>query len=149
MVNTNPTKQQTQPPAPLAIDPDKVCHLVILAREYAVKEAEVDPDSGSNGIDDRMIGVLEDDEDDSTAEEIRALISTLAEDEQVDVVTLLWLGRGDGTLEDWADLRAEARVQTSSRTAEYLLGQPLLADHLEEGLSAFGHSCLEFEQGRL
>jgi Protein of unknown function (DUF3775) len=31
----------------------------------------------------------------------------------------------------------------------YLLGTPLLADFLEEGLTQFGLSCEEFEFGRL
>jgi hypothetical protein len=34
-------------------------------------------------------------------------------------------------------------------TADYLLGTPLLADFLEEGLSQFGLSCAEFELGRM
>jgi hypothetical protein len=28
--------------------------------------------------------------------------------EQIDLVTLTWLGRGDGTIEEWDQLRAEA-----------------------------------------
>ena len=35
-------------------------------------------------------------------------IEAISEDEQVDLVTLAWLGRGDGSLEEWAELRAEA-----------------------------------------
>ena len=34
-------------------------------------------------------------------------------------------------------------------TADYLLGTPLRADFLEEGLSQFGRSCEEFEVGRV
>ena len=32
---------------------------------------------------------------------------------------------------------------------EDLLGMPLMGDFLEEGLSMLGHSCEEFEMGRL
>ena len=70
-----------------------------------------------------------------------AFINALSEEEQADLVALLWLGRGDGTMEDWDDLRDEAQRQHNSRTAAYLLGEPLLSDHLEEGLSQFGFSC--------
>ena len=80
---------------------------------------------------------------------LRAFIDALSEEEQTDLVALMWLGRGDGTLEDWIDLRGEAERQHNERTAAYLLGEPLLADHLEEGLSQFGFSCAEFEIGRL
>ncbi|HTP92176.1 MAG TPA: DUF3775 domain-containing protein, partial [Xanthobacteraceae bacterium] len=52
-------------------------------------------------------------------------------------------GRGDGTIEDWDELRAEAARAHNKRTASYLLGMPLLPDYLEEGLSQFGLSCSE------
>jgi len=67
----------------------------------------------------------------------------MTEDEQVDLVTLAWLGRGDGSLEDWNELRDEAARAHNRRTASYLLGMPLLADYLDEALAQFGHSCDE------
>jgi hypothetical protein len=60
-----------------------------------------------------------------------------SEDEQVDLVTLTWLGRGDGTLADWDELRAEAARVRNKRTASYLRGESLLPDYLEEALAAF------------
>ncbi len=84
--------------------------------------------------------------DDSNRRELTAIIRGLNEDEQVDLVALAWLGRGDGGLEDWTDIRAEAATAHNRRTAEYLLGMPLLADHLEEALTQFGHSTEEFEE---
>ena len=74
------------------------------------------------------------------------MIRALNEDEQVDLVALTWLGRGDGGLDDWEDLRAEAARAHNRRTAEYLSGIPLLSDYLEEALAQFGHSSEEFEQ---
>jgi len=73
----------------------------------------------------------------------------LNEDEQIDLVALAWLGRGDGTIDDWAELRAEAARAHNKRTAAYLLGMPLLADHLDEALSQFDRSCDDFEMGHL
>ena len=52
-------------------------------------------------------------------------------------MTLAWLGRGDGGVDEWDDLRAEA-ARAHRRTASYLLGMPLLSDYLEEGLSQLG-----------
>lgn len=37
----------------------------------------------------------------------------------------------------------------NQKTANYLLGIPLLGDFLEEGLSMSGRSCEEFELNRL
>jgi Protein of unknown function (DUF3775) len=59
-------------------------------------------------------------------------------------VALTWLGRGDGTIDEWQELRAEAARVHNRRTAAYLLGNPMLADHLKEGLAQFGCSCDEW-----
>jgi len=50
------------------------------------------------------------------------------------------LGRGDGTIEEWKDLRREAAEVRNGRTASYLLGEPMLGDLLAEGLDEFGLS---------
>jgi hypothetical protein len=91
----------------------------------------------------------EDHREDPVADEIRGFIGALNEDEQMDLVALAWLGRGDGTIDDWDELRAEAARAHNKRTAAYLLGMPLLADHLDEALSQFDRSCDEFEMGHL
>ena len=122
----------------LSISPEKVSFFIAKAREFDVKDGVSDPDSGSNAADDEMIDVLEDHADDPTLEELTTLINALNEDEQIDLVALMWLGRGDGTLGEWDDLREEAARLHNKRTAAYLLGKPMLGDHLEEGLSVFG-----------
>ena len=129
----------------LSISPEKVCFFILKAREFDVKDAVSDPDSGSNASDDAMIDVLEDHADDPTQQELRSFIDALTEDEQVDLVALTWLGRGDGTIDEWDDLRAEAARLHNNRTAAYLMGKPMLGDHLEEGLSQFGLSCEDFQ----
>jgi Protein of unknown function (DUF3775) len=121
----------------LAISAEKVGFLIEKAREFDVKEGATDPDSGSNGADDNMIDVLEDG-DDPVVNEITSFIDAMTEDEQVDLVALMRLGRGDGSIEEWDDLRREAADGRNRRTAAYLLGEPLISDYLAEGLDAFG-----------
>ena len=75
--------------------------------------------------------------------ELTAVINPVSVDEQIDLVTLTWIGRGDDGIEDWGDLRAEATRAHNRRTAAYLLGIPLLADYLDEAISLFGISCAE------
>lgn len=136
----------------LSISAEKVCFIIVKAREFDAKDSLTEPDAGSNSSDDNMISVLEDHGDDPVQEELTAFISGLAEDEQVDLVALAWLGRDDNTIEDWESLREEAQRAHSSRktqTAEYLLGMPLLSDYLEEGLAQFGQSCADIEAERL
>ncbi|MEX0752193.1 MAG: DUF3775 domain-containing protein [Xanthobacteraceae bacterium] len=133
----------------LSISPEKVCFIVVKAREFDAKDIVTDVDEGSNPSDDAMISVLEDHLDDPVVQELRGFIGALTEDEQIDLVTLAWLGRGDGAIADWDELRAEASRAHNKRTASYLLGMPLLPDHLEEALSQMGLSCEEFEMGHL
>jgi len=135
----------------LAISAEKVCFVIIKAREFDVKDVVTEPENGSNPADDRMIAVLEDHPDDPVAEELVSFISSLSEDEQIDLVALAWLGRDDNTLEDWPELRAEAARAHGSgptHTADYLLGMPLLGDQLEEALALLGMSCEDFEIDR-
>ncbi len=133
----------------LSISPEKVCYILVKARQFDAKDAVTDTDPASNPTDDAMIDVLEDRSDDATYDEVKSFVDALTEDEQVDLVALAWLGRDDATLADWADLRHEALRVHNDRTAGYLLGMPQLSDYLEEGLSQFGRSCEEFEVGRL
>ncbi|MCC7272279.1 MAG: DUF3775 domain-containing protein [Alphaproteobacteria bacterium] len=133
----------------LTISPEKVCFIVMKARQFDVKDIVTDPDPGSNASDDGMREVLEDHPDDPVRAELVSVIHDLNEDEQIDLVALAWLGRGDGDRNGWSELRAEAARAHNARTATYLLGMPLLADHLEEALSQFGKSCEEFEMGHL
>lgn len=129
------------PVPPLSIAWDKICFLIAKARQFDVKDVVTDLDSSSNASDDAMISVLEDHRDDPTVQELNSFINGLSEDEQVDLVALARLGRGDGDLADWQEIRMEAERGHNKRTAAYLLGMPLLADHLEEALAQFGHSC--------
>jgi uncharacterized protein DUF3775 len=133
----------------LTISTEKVCFIIVKAREFDVKDVVTEPDPGSNASDDREVAVLEDHADDPVQQELTAFINALSEDEQIDLVALTWLGRDDYEASDWATVRADAAREHNRRTARYLLGMPLLADFLEEGLSMLGRSCGEFEAGHL
>jgi len=133
----------------LSISPEKVCFIIVKAREFDVKDEVSEPDPGSNPSDDNEVAVLEDHADDPVFEELTSFIDGLSEDEQIDLVTLAWLGRDDYTAADWASVREEAAAAHNKRTATYLLGMPQLGDFLEEGLALLGYSIEEFEEGRL
>ena len=125
----------------LGISSEKVCYIIAKARQFEAKDVVADPDSGSNPTDDGVVSVLEDQPDDPVYDELMAFIAGLDEDEQIDLIALTWLGRGDASVEEWDDLRGEAARVRNERTAAYLLGLPLLPEHLQEGLSQFGRSC--------
>ena len=84
--------------------------------------------------------------DNPTVEELRAAIDGLNIDECEELLALVWLGRGDYDAENWSEaLRQVRQTQTSTETA-YLLGTPLLADYLEEAVSALGLSLEDFQR---
>ena len=76
-----------------------------------------------------------------------ASFSGLNVDEQIDLVALTWLGRGDGgARRTGMRLRAQAAQAHNNRTATYLIETPMLGDYLEEALSEFGLSLEDFEE---
>lgn len=92
----------------LSISPEKAYFIVAKARQFDAKDGVTDPDSGSNASDNGMRSVLEDRTDDPVRTELVSFIHDLNDDEQIDLVALTWLGRGDGDIENWDELRAEA-----------------------------------------
>jgi hypothetical protein len=129
----------------LSISTEQVCFVISLARRFDVKDAVTEPNPDSNATDDGMRAVLEDHSDDPVRAELVSFINDLNDDEQIDLVALAWLGRGDGELSDWDDIRTAAADARDERTAAYLIGTPLLADYLPEALSLFGESCNDTE----
>jgi Protein of unknown function (DUF3775) len=136
--------------AELSLSLEKVCFIIAKAREFEAKDLPNIPDEASNPSDDRMIEVLEDrPNEDAVLQELRSIIGGMSEDEQIDLVALAWLGRGDAGTEGWEELRSEAARAHNRRTAAYLLTMPLLPTYLQDGLAELGLSCEEFEKNNL
>ena len=130
----------------LTISGERAFFIIVKAREFDEKVAPSDPGSGSNPSDDKEVDVLEAG-DDATLQELAAALTGLNEDEQLDLVGLMWLGRGDfGT---FAEARQQAADMTDKHIPRYLIGTPQLGDYLEEGLATLGISLKLFEIGRL
>jgi hypothetical protein len=139
--------QAPEPPPELSVSLEKVCFAIAKARELDVKVAPEELDDASD--EDMMQRILEDYADDPTLEELRSFLFEQNDDELKELLALAWLGRGDFAIEEWQDGLKRVRDVRQYHTADYLLGTPLLADFLEEGLSQFGLSCAEFELGRM
>ncbi|MGF1609099.1 MAG: DUF3775 domain-containing protein [Kiloniellales bacterium] len=133
----------------LEISPEKVCFIIVKARAFDAKVEIEEPDPGSNPSDEEMREVLQDYADDATYLELKEAIDDLNEEEQINLVALLWLGRGDYVKDDWREALKAARDAHNRHTADYLTGTPMLGDLLEEGLAELGISCEEYEIGHL
>jgi hypothetical protein len=124
-------------------------YIITKAREF---DGEVEPSGlgdGSNPADDGEYSVLETQPGDITEQELRGALAGLSEDEQTELVALVWLGRGDYDRSGWKRALTDARAARTRHTVDYLMGTPLLGDYLEEGLAALGLSCTELAQEHL
>lgn len=134
------------PDIELEVDPSVVCFLIAKARAFDAKVGSADRDDVALPGEDEDHGILEDFGDDPVAEEIRQIIEDLNDDQQVELVALTWVGRGDFSAEEWDEAIAAANERHAGPTADYLLGQPLLGDLMEEGFVALGYSCEDYEE---
>jgi hypothetical protein len=144
-----PTIDEGEEPVEIDINLEKVCFIIVKAREFDAKVDPVEPDPGSNPGDDGEREILEDYADDPTLEELRGAIDLLDDDEMVDLIALAWVGRGDFSRSEWPDARALARERHRQHSAAYLVGMPTLGDLLEEGLAELGYSCSDYDAEHL
>jgi hypothetical protein len=133
-------------PAP-TIATDKVCFIVVMAREIHAKVEPVLPDgSYDDGAETDFREVLEDFANDGTYQELREYIVALDDDERIELLALIWVGRGDFDASQWEEAVAEASDRANVREPDYIIGTPLVSDYLEEGLAAYDLSCIDFEK---
>lgn len=129
----------------LEIAPEKVAHVIIKAREYNAKVGAWNDNPEEGDADEDPSAILEDFTSDPTRAELTGFIAALNDDEQAHLVALAWIGRGTFEPEELDEAVETAKVERMNSTAIYLLGLPLLADYLEEGLEKLGYSVEDIE----
>jgi len=122
------------------INTEKVCFVIVKARELECEDEGVDADA-SNETDDKFTSIMTEEAFRTVHAEIKAAIDAMDEDEQCELVALAWVGRGDFSAEEWKEAVKEARERRKGPTSTYLLGIPLLASFLEDGHAEFGETC--------
>ncbi len=113
-------------------------YIIAKAREYDVQVPAVDENSGSNPGDDGDLDILDASHDNPTRKELFAAIQSLNEEQRIELLALMWVGRGDFSVPEWEEALATASERHNGREARYLIGTPLLGDYIEEGLTALG-----------
>jgi len=121
---------------------DQVAYVIVKAREFDAKvDAWNDPaDIEEN---DPADAILENMSNDPVRRELATFITELDDDEQAELVAITWVGRGTFEPEEFADAVRTAHEERTNPTADYLLGLPLLADYLADGLEKLGYSAEE------
>ena len=121
----------------LELNRETVQFIIDKAHEFHVKEAVTIPEEPLSPSDDWARQILADHSDDPSFQELKSTINDLEPDQQVMLVALMWVGRGDFAIDEWDDALERAQDSWNTRTAEYLIGTPLVADYLAEGLDQF------------
>ncbi len=130
----------------LEISTQKVAHIIVRAREYDAKTGSWEDVVEGGFREDDSDSILENFSSDSTRGELAEFIAGLNEDEQASLVAVTWVGRGSFAPEDLGEAIETAKSERINKTENYLMGIPLLADYLEEGLEKLGYSIEEIEE---
>lgn len=130
---------------PLEIAPEKVAHVIVRAREFDAKVGAWDVSPEEGDAEEDPSSILESFAEDTVYQEAASFIEGLNDDEQASLVALMWIGRGTYEAEELDEAISTAREESINKTSDYLLGTPLLADYLEEGLEKLGYSVEDIE----
>ena len=135
---TPPVIDDGNEPVELNIGLDKLQDIVLKARAFDFEDFPDDPDPGAEAEAENREDRL-DAGDDPTEAELRELIHDLNDEEVVDLIALVWVGRGDFGIDELAEARELARERHQGSSSRYLMGIPTLAEYLSEGVAAAGY----------
>lgn len=120
--------------AELDLNRDTVQHIIDLAHEFHARD-DVEFEDDSPVADEFWARQMSADfAEDTYYQELKNSINDLEPDQQISLVALTWLGRGDFSLSEWQEALGNAEASWNDHTADYLIGTSLLADYLAEGL---------------
>jgi hypothetical protein len=122
------------------LNPDIVVHVADLVREFQTYASLTAAEPPPSPLDEDTVEQLAPWSSDPTYVELKNAIDDLEPDQQLTLLALLWLGRGDYAIEEWDDALQYAAEVNGETTTEYLMATPLLADYLLEGLNQHGYN---------
>lgn len=126
----------------LNLNPELVCNIINKAKEFHAKEgATFNEEISDSQYEYDWAQILADHEDDLTLQEVRNAIEEMDPDQQLDLLTLMYVGRGDFDVEEWSAARKEAKNNLAPDLTGYLISKPLIADYLAKGLELLGYNC--------
>lgn len=113
---------------------DTVQFLIDKAHEFHMRDDVTFPEEPEVADEYWSTQVVADFGGDPYYQELKTTIEDLEPDQQVSLVALMWVGRGDFAATEWAEALTSAEESWNNHTADYLIGTSLLADYLAEGL---------------
>jgi hypothetical protein len=125
----------------LRISTEKVCAFIEAAREVAGKVPPTTGDHTTTGDDSRLVTIEDYPTGDDRRREMVEFIAGLNVEEQVDLLALIFVGRGDYDIAEWEDALDAARTEIADRDPDFMIGDAALPEYLGDGLNAFDRSC--------
>jgi len=122
-----------------AISSEKVCFIIVKAREFDAKNAPVLQDLSGAPTDDDGLQPSSDQADETAYEELMTFMGALSDEEMIELHSMIMLGRGDVDLDGWLDAVQTATDDLDENLPHRLLEIPLISDYLADALSQFGH----------
>ena len=120
--------------ADFTVNKDTVRFIIDAAHEFHTRDDVTFDDEPDFANEDFSRQVATDFAGDPYYQEIKNTIEDLEPDQQISLVALMWVGRGDFAIEEWREALKQAAESWTAHTADYLIGTSLLADYLGEGL---------------
>jgi len=125
----------------LRISTEKVCAFIEAARELAGKVPSTAGDRTTTGDDSKLVTIEDYPGEDDRRQQTVEFIAGLNVEEQVDLLALIYLGRGDYDIAEWDDALEEARARIDGRDPDYMIGDAALPEYLGDALNAFDRTC--------
>ncbi len=126
-------------PGELNIGLDKIQDIVLRARAFDQEDFPDEPDPGGEAEEAQDREERLDEGEDPTEAELRELIDDLNDEEVIDLIALVWIGRGDFSKSELTQARELAKERHQGSSSKYLMGIPTLAEYLAEGLAEAGY----------
>jgi hypothetical protein len=119
--------------------------LVDKATEFHARDDVIFDDEPEFANEDWSRQVSADYSGDPYYQELKTTIEDLEPDQQVMLVALMWLGRGDYSMVEWDAALAHAEDSWNEHSADYLIGTAMLGEYFSEGLQQFETEAAEEE----
>ena len=124
----------------LTIEPGYLRRLLFKMRATTLGDPDTPRDARDNaGEGGHHVTLNEEVDTGMMQEELVEEIEAMDPEHQVELVALMWVGRGDFGQQDWAEALALATERADTPTSGYLLSHPMAADDIASGLEELGH----------
>ncbi|MDP3493256.1 MAG: DUF3775 domain-containing protein [Hyphomonadaceae bacterium] len=114
---------------------ERLAEIVLLARQ---RDSDTRSMADGDGAESKSVEMAPRRRDEKVMHELREAISALPRDEQVVLIALAWIGRGDFGSHEFDEALTRAFDRRDGLPADYLLSLPMLGDVLELGVKSCG-----------